>query len=771
MKKHNVLVYEQGELILKAPSGDPNDFTLTILGNLNVLGNSSLNSNISQTLVRNAVSAMVSGNTESGISVTYNSSTQKLDFIVSSFRLTLSGDATGTAIVNSLTDTTIPVTITGSSSVIIVPDGDEHPATTQLGIGFHALDAINSPTNPIDISLDAVDRNLNYTVIGVLDSQNNNRGFQLLVNNSTDNNEVTGKVFVRTKNTSDEFWSEPKALAWLSDIESLSSNSPTLTLSGDATGSATFTNLNDATLNVTVLDNSHNHDHTTIDGLDPYIKDKVGEMVSGNSENGINVTYDQTAKKLNFTVTVDPSTDWNDITNKPFGEAGTVYYIKESLTSEVETDFIYHETRIVDTQDKLDFYLNETQPTQQQIFDTWYRFSHLGDPNTVQSVPTETDEWFYDTVNERVQCSFNSTSYIGFVSQNSYDEYTHEVTLSSTDASDDDAVGVVIAFDFDLETSVSNGANGLNPNDYQWDIDTTSSTLPKESTLSVIRTRTQALNVLFAGGVAFNYAVVYNYGYNDSRIIANGTAFVEDVTGAYNNNFVKIRVERNKNIIRVLTTEFSDAVAYDSSFKGELLIDLTSDPDLNKFVGKKPYGYSCLSQPNSIFYDISFTDPNNRVFDVRNDTSWTLQNGTWINEPIKLVDLFGAGRLVQDIQYRDLYYSAAPPKKIMEGLSSTTFTEQDFEDLYNSRNYKFEVTIPSGQNQTIDLSSGLSVPFNPSDLVISIKVLDQDPNSLTFNKYIDAYGVGTYSLPVSGTNIIITNTFSTTLTYKVTVRI
>jgi hypothetical protein len=42
---------------------------------------------------------------------------------------------------------------------------------------------------------------------------------------------------------------------------------PTLTLSGDVTGSATFTNLGNATLTATVADDSHNHVISNVDGL------------------------------------------------------------------------------------------------------------------------------------------------------------------------------------------------------------------------------------------------------------------------------------------------------------------------------------------------------------------------------------------------------------------------------------------------------------------------------------------------------------------------
>lgn len=770
MKKHNVIVYEQGELILKAPSGDPNDFTLTLLGNLNVLGNSSIDSDVSDQVIRNGVSSMVTGNTENGISVTYNSTTEKLDFIVNTFNINLTGDARGSATVDKLSDTEIPVTVTGSSSIIVVEDGDEYPATTQYGIGFHAVDAINSPDNPFDTSIDLVDRERNYTGFGILDSVTENRGFQILVNNKSTGGEVSGRVFVRTKTSSSELWTEPKPLAWLDEIGALSVNSPTLTLSGDATGTATFINLNDASMEVEVVDDSHEHTANSITGLDNFVKDTIGTMVSGNVEEGIEVTYNTSTKKLDFNVTVSPSSDWNSITNKPYGEAGTVYYLTDR-PNEVETDFLYHETRIIDTQDKLDFYLTQAQPTPQEVFNEWYRFSHKGDPTVVQSVPAETDEWEYISAEDRISCLFNSTSHIGFVSKLSYDEYTHEATISSS-ATDDDAIGLVIAFDFSNTETSSNGALGEDPSSYSWGIDTTSQTKPKECTLSVIRTRTQSLEILHAGGESFNYAVVYNYGYSDSKVIANGTSLVADVSGNYVDNFAKLKVVRTGNIIKVYTTDFSDAPSYDGTYIGELTVDLTSDPDLLKFLGKKPYGYSCLSQPNSSFYDIIFSDPNDRIFDARDDTSWVLQNNAWVNEDVSVSSTIGYGRIIQDQNFRDMYFTTGTePEKIMEGLGTTSFTEQDFINLYNARNYNFDVTLNSGQSQTFDVSAGITVPFNQSELIVDIKVLDQDSESVTYNQYIDAYGIGIYAIPQSGSDIIITNIFSSTLSFKVNIRV
>jgi hypothetical protein len=51
--------------------------------------------------------------------------------------------------------------------------------------------------------------------------------------------------------------------------------SPTLTLDGDVSGSATLTNLGDATLTVTVADDSHNHTIANVDGLQTALDGKA----------------------------------------------------------------------------------------------------------------------------------------------------------------------------------------------------------------------------------------------------------------------------------------------------------------------------------------------------------------------------------------------------------------------------------------------------------------------------------------------------------------
>ena len=89
------------------------------------------------------------------------------------------------------------------------------------------------------------------------------------------------------------------------NIATTATSDPTLTLNGDVSGSATFINLGNATLTVTVADDSHNHVASNIDNFAEEVEDVVGAMVSGNTENGISVTYNDAAGKLDFNVS-DP---------------------------------------------------------------------------------------------------------------------------------------------------------------------------------------------------------------------------------------------------------------------------------------------------------------------------------------------------------------------------------------------------------------------------------------------------------------------------------
>lgn len=61
--------------------------------------------------VQDIIGGMVSSNTESGISVTYDDTNGKLDFDVGDFTLTIAGDADGSATITNLGDATVTITL------------------------------------------------------------------------------------------------------------------------------------------------------------------------------------------------------------------------------------------------------------------------------------------------------------------------------------------------------------------------------------------------------------------------------------------------------------------------------------------------------------------------------------------------------------------------------------------------------------------------------------------------------------------------------------
>jgi hypothetical protein len=73
---------------------------------------------------------------------------------------------------------------------------------------------------------------------------------------------------------------------------------PTISISGAVTGSATMTNLGSITINTASAANSI--PTSAITDLLEYIQDTVGGMITGNTETGMVVSYNDTSGKVNF---------------------------------------------------------------------------------------------------------------------------------------------------------------------------------------------------------------------------------------------------------------------------------------------------------------------------------------------------------------------------------------------------------------------------------------------------------------------------------------
>ena len=85
--------------------------------------------------VADAVGAMVTSNTESGISVTYDDADNTLDFDVADFDITLSGDVTGTATVTNLGNVTITTSVAANSVALGTDTTGNYVADVTAGTG------------------------------------------------------------------------------------------------------------------------------------------------------------------------------------------------------------------------------------------------------------------------------------------------------------------------------------------------------------------------------------------------------------------------------------------------------------------------------------------------------------------------------------------------------------------------------------------------------------------------------------------------------------
>lgn len=186
----------------------------------------------------------ITSNTENGISVTYNSASNILNFDVNDFTITLNNDVQGSATVNNLGDITI--------SASVVNNSHNHIAA-----------------NITDFNESVQD------VIGSMVSSNTENGIQVVYDDNL------GKL-------------------------NFDVNDFTIIISGDVVGLGTVTNLGNVIINTSIQNDSHTHTFATISGLEESIEDIVGQMVTTNAENGIAVTYVDNGPsgrgKLNFDV-------------------------------------------------------------------------------------------------------------------------------------------------------------------------------------------------------------------------------------------------------------------------------------------------------------------------------------------------------------------------------------------------------------------------------------------------------------------------------------
>jgi len=291
--------------------------------------------------------------------------------------------------------------------------------------------------------------------------------------------------------------------------------------------------------------------------------------------------------------------------------------------------YIFIKGRFVDNDQDLNSEFNKV-PSFQQIFNSWERFSTVINDSQKNS-------WDLDTANNKVICTVNSANHIGFISLDKYENYIHEVVLSSID-SDDDTIGIVIAYIGDSTNQV--------PTNY----------------ITAVRCTT---------GNEVKWGLVYNFRLPDQKILTqldnsvidknlNGLAENNGATGwnAYPQG-VKIRIERNGDIIKAWTSHFQgttsgmNALVLDSA--SELTVNLSSVPELAPLKGAQKYGYSCFSQNESTFSNISFVNRSDFVSNIHNNKVYERVGNNWL-ETGKLEHRIGGGKLLYNPETKKLFF-------------------------------------------------------------------------------------------------------------------
>lgn len=273
------------------------------------------------------------------------------------------------------------------------------------------------------------------------------------------------------------------------------------------------------------------------------------------------------------------------------------------------------------------------------VFNTWKRFSHNSTLNQ-PAIESELSAWTYDSVNNQIKNTTNSSSFIGLVSPEKVGDYVFEVDISS-DNGDNDIVGIVLAYTevdgrgYTLSALRSPGGMGykLLTIAYNWAGGTGNGAKDIGST---------------NGGLKWGDGVVDN-----SRVVDNAAAYatswLSQGTGC------RLKATRVGDVITVVSSNMNDNANYVAT--SQVVIDLSSDPVLAKFKGSASFGYCGYSQPNGTWKPLQAPAPKYPIYDLRNNHIWRSIGGVWVDQGYATAALFDKGRMYKNLVNGSVYYA------------------------------------------------------------------------------------------------------------------
>lgn len=318
------------------------------------------------------------------------------------------------------------------------------------------------------------------------------------------------------------------------------------------------------------------------------------------------------------------ATVFNQRTTLPVNTKNQVLAMKDGVFNPRP---VVNQLGIVETDEELALQ-QEQKESFATVFNQWQRFARKGDENPDnpyddEAYPSELSTWSYDSGSDRIRSTVNSTSFIGFISNQRYINYTLETILRSGN-SDDDYIGLVIAHAID--------ENG------------------RTHTLDVMRALMGAAPMSIMKDRRVDSLVIRNV--FSGLKWPDGSTATGSFAGNQNNgawgwnnwpNGIRLKVTREDDIITVETGQINSTVYYEPA---KTVIDLTSDPELAVFRGPQRYGYACQSQASSTWDVLQRAGDRMSILDVRTMTQYDFIDGSWQPKQTTVAEMIAADKVI-----------------------------------------------------------------------------------------------------------------------------
>lgn len=259
------------------------------------------------------------------------------------------------------------------------------------------------------------------------------------------------------------------------------------------------------------------------------------------------------------------------------------------------------------------------------VFGRWDRISRNDDPTAGDAVnPDELETWVYHEDTDTIECTKNTSTFVGFVSPDAYDDFIMEVEVNSA-GDDDDFIGVIAAYALDSDgvshvLSVMRGLNNIAP-------------------MAIYKDRGS-----FSGN-AWQLPVYEGLTWADGTV-ADGSA-AANAYGGWDTITVpyKIKITRKGDILTIETSNTGETTYFDPA---KTVIDLSSVSELEVFRGPQRFGYCCLSQEKSTWNVLQRPGAKKPIYDLPNQQLWTFEDGNWVSEDATVAQAVAQGVLVPE---------------------------------------------------------------------------------------------------------------------------